>query len=108
MKEQMVEILTFEQVAGYLEVMPPKKSKLSKKRKAVEKMEEFVKARRAHSAVEPAIDALEAHGRDKCPDHGMVGFKRYVALAIVARNNRCIRDILWQQDVECEWQSYKI
>jgi hypothetical protein len=37
MKEQMVEILTLEQVASYLKVMPPKKSKLSKKRKVVEK-----------------------------------------------------------------------
>ncbi|SDW51200.1 hypothetical protein SAMN05421882_101436 [Nitrosomonas communis] len=37
MKEQMVEILTLEQVAGYLKVMPPQKSKLFKKRKAVEK-----------------------------------------------------------------------
>jgi hypothetical protein len=70
-------------------------------------MEEFVKARRAHSAVESAIDALEVHGRDKCPDHGMVGFKRYVALAIVARNNRRIRDILWQQDVERECKAIK-
>ena len=60
--------------------------------KAVEQTEEFVKARRAHSAVESAIHALEVHGLDKCPDHGMGGFKRYVALAIVARNIRRIGD----------------
>jgi hypothetical protein len=45
---------------------------------------------------------LEIHGLDKCPDHGIDGFKRYVALAIVTRNIRRMGDILWQQDVERE------
>ena len=35
-------------------------------------------ARQQHSAVESAINALGVHGLD--------GFKRYVALAVVARN----------------------
>jgi hypothetical protein len=26
------------------------------------------------------------HGLDVCPDHGLEGYKRYVALAIVSRN----------------------
>lgn len=85
----------------------PKKGKLSKERKAVEQSEAFVKARHAHSAVESAINALEVHGLDKCPDHGIEGFKRYVALAIVARNIRRIGDILWQQDVERERKAIK-
>ncbi|SFM36558.1 ISNCY family transposase [Nitrosomonas communis] len=84
-----------------------KKGKLSKERRAIEQTEEFVKARRAHSAVESAINALEVHGLDKCPDHGMGGFKRYVALAIVARNIRRIGDILWQQDMERERKAIK-
>jgi len=29
---------------------------------------------------------LEVHGLDKCLDHGLEGFKRYIALAVVARN----------------------
>jgi hypothetical protein len=29
---------------------------------------------------------LEVHGLDVCPDHGVEGYKRYVALAIVSRN----------------------
>jgi len=29
---------------------------------------------------------LEVHGLDRCPDHGIHGFKRYVALAVLARN----------------------
>ena len=81
------------------QVTLPKKGKLSKERKAIEQADEFTKARRAHSAVESAIHALEVHGLDKCPDHGLNGFKRYVALAIVTRNIRRIGDILWQQDV---------
>jgi hypothetical protein len=89
------------------QVALPKKGRLSKERKSVEQTEEFVKARRAHSAVESAINALEVHGLDKCPDHGMGGFKRYVALAIVARNIRRIGDILWQQEVERERKAIK-
>jgi transposase, IS5 family len=65
-------------------------------------MNEFVEARRAHSAVESAINALEVHGLDKCPDYGNDGFKRYVALAIVTRNIRRIGNILWQQEVELD------
>ena len=89
------------------QVTLPKKGKLSKERKVVEQSEEFAEARRAHSAVESAINALEVHGLDKCPDHGMEGFKRYVALAIVARNIRRIGDILWHQDTEREYKTIK-
>ncbi|MCW5598451.1 MAG: ISNCY family transposase [Nitrosomonas sp.] len=89
------------------QVTLPRKGKLSKERKEVEQSDAFVKARHTHSAVESAINALEVHGLDKCPDHGIEGFKRYVALAIVARNIRRIGDILWQQDVERERKAIK-
>ena len=58
----------------------PRKGKLSQEAKAAEDAPAFAKARRAHSAVESAINALEVHGLDRCPDHGIDGFKRYVAL----------------------------
>lgn len=64
----------------------PKKGRLSKEDKEFEYSEEFAAARKKHPAVESAINALENHGLDMCPDHGIVGFKRYVGLAIVARN----------------------
>lgn len=35
-----------------------------------------------------------------CPDHGIDGFKRYVALAVVARNILRIGDILWAREQE--------
>jgi hypothetical protein len=64
----------------------PKKGRLSEKDKEIEHSEEFAKARRKHAAVESGINALEVHGLDRCPDHGIHGFKKYVALAVVARN----------------------
>jgi hypothetical protein len=67
-------------------VVLPKKGKLSKSRKQVERSEPFLTARRKHAAVESAINALENHGLDRCPDHGLHGFKRYVALAVLSRN----------------------
>jgi hypothetical protein len=75
----------------------PRKGKLSQIARAEQQSEAFIKARRAHSAVESAINALEVHGLDRCPDHGIRGFKRYVALAVVARNIHRIGAILWQQ-----------
>jgi len=64
----------------------PRKGKLSSAAKEIEHSEEFIEARRQHSAVESAINALENHALDRCPDHGLTGFKRYVALAMLARN----------------------
>jgi hypothetical protein len=76
----------------------PRKGKLSQQAQAVESTEDFVKARAQHSAVESAINALEVHGLDRCPDHGIGGFKRYVALAVVARNIHRIGAILREQE----------
>jgi hypothetical protein len=81
-------------------VVLPRKGKLSQAAKEEEQAQEFVKARRAHSAVESAINGLEVHGLDVCPDHGIDGFKRYVALAVLARNSHRIGAILWSQDIE--------
>jgi transposase, IS5 family len=72
----------------------PRKGRLSQQARMIEESEEFRKARHKHSAVESAINALEVHGLDMCPDHGIDGFKRYVALAIVARNIHRIGAIL--------------
>ncbi len=67
-------------------VILPKKGKLSVKDREREYTEEFLKARHQHSAIESAINALEVHGLDRCLDHGIKGFKRYVALAVLGRN----------------------
>ncbi len=78
-------------------VILPKKGKLSLKQKDEESSEDFRKARRQHSAVESSISALKNHGLDRCPDHGFDGFKRYVALAVLARNIQILGHILQQQ-----------
>lgn len=81
-------------------VIMPKKGRLSHKNKEVESTEEFVRLRRKHSAVESAINALENHGLDRCPDHGIYGFKRYVALAVVARNLQRVGHLLQQKELK--------
>jgi nitrogenase molybdenum-iron protein alpha/beta subunit len=67
-------------------VVLPKKGRLNKEDKAREYSDDFQVERRQHSAVESGINALDVHGLDKCPDHGIEGFKRSVALAVLARN----------------------
>jgi hypothetical protein len=78
-------------------VVMPKKGRLSVADKAREDDPEFVRLRRQHSAVESAINALECHGLDLCRDHGIVGFKRYVAMAVVARNIQRLGAVIRQQ-----------
>jgi transposase, IS5 family len=82
------------------QVVMPKKGKLSQAQREHEADPEFVDLRRQHSAVESAINALEVHGLDRCLDHGIDGFKRYVALAVVARNIQRLGAILRQQEAD--------
>jgi hypothetical protein len=92
-----------DELKDHLELVAlPRKGKLSQAAQAEQQTEAFIKARRAHSAVESAINALEVHGLDRCPDHGIAGFKRYVAFAVVARNIHRIGAILWQQEQKRE------
>nr|MDT0253927.1 ISNCY family transposase [Endozoicomonas sp.] len=56
------------------------------------------RAKRKHSAVESDINALEVHGLDKCPDEGLIGFKRYVALAVLGSNLHRLGKLLQEQD----------
>jgi len=85
----------------------PSKGKPAKAVREREHSPRFQHLRRRHSAVESAINALEAHGLDRCPDHGIDGFKRYVALAVVARNLHRLGAILLAQDAEQEKRERK-
>jgi len=78
----------------------PRKGKLSAINKEIENSEGFKSARRKHSAVESSINALENHGLDRCPDHGIEGFKRYVALAVLARNIQILGDLLQKKEIK--------
>jgi hypothetical protein len=64
----------------------PKKGKLSEKDKERQSSTEFSEGRRQHSAVESAINCLEVHGLDKCPDRGLKRFYSYISIAVVSRN----------------------
>lgn len=76
------------------DVILPKKGKCNKQEALQEGSKEFKTAKRKHSAVESGINALGVHGLKKCLDHGIFGFKRYVAMAIVARNTQKLGSIL--------------
>jgi IS5 family transposase len=81
-------------------VVLPKKGRLSAKDKQIEQSEEFVESRRKHSAVESSINALENHGLDRCLDHGPNGFKRYTALAVLARNIQILGHLVQQKELK--------
>jgi len=81
-------------------VILPRKGKLSVKDSQQEHSPEFILARYKHSAVESAINAAENHGLDRCLDHGLEGFNRYVGLAVVARNIQLIGHIIQQRELK--------
>jgi hypothetical protein len=85
----------------------PKKGKCNAAELEREQDPEFRHHKRQHSAVESAINALEAHGLDRCPDHGQEGFERYVALAVLGRNIHRLGAILIARDAEAERQRRK-
>ncbi len=73
--------------AGMLELNAmPRKGRLSKADRVRESGEAFREARRAHAAVESAINNLEHRGLDRVRSHGKKGFARTVALAVLAAN----------------------
>jgi len=90
-----------EELAKILDkVILPRKGKLSAINKEIENSEEFIKARHKHSAIESSVHALKNHGLDRCSDHGLHGFKRYVGMAVVARNIQIIGHIIQQRELK--------
>jgi hypothetical protein len=84
------------------QVILPKKGRLSIEEKNIECSEDFIQGKRKHAAVESGINALENHGLDRCPDHAITGFKRYVALAVLARNLQNLGNIIQQKKIKIE------
>ena len=79
-------------------VVLPKKGRLSVEDKKRQEDEYFIRERKQHSAVESAINALDHHGLDRCPDHGIYGFERYVAIGIVGRNLQRLGGIILEKE----------
>lgn len=90
------------------QVILPKKGKLTPREKDVERSPMFVSMKRQHSAVESAINALGNHGLDMCPDHGISGFKRYVAIAVLARNIQNLGNIIQQKELKRQARKEKV
>ncbi len=81
-------------------VIMTRKGKLTQKELYLERDEEIQQAKREHRSVESGISALENHGLDRCLDHGIAGFKRYVGCSIVARNTQIIGHILARKEMK--------
>ena len=64
----------------------PRKGYLSRADREREAEEPFAAARRAHPAIESAINGLEHRGLDRVRSHGADGFARTVALSVLAAN----------------------
>ena len=76
------------QVVGKLfeNVILPKPGKKSNHQQEEESSKTFSTLRKKHSAVEANINQLEHNGLNRCPDKGIYGFRRYVALGVIAYN----------------------
>jgi IS5 family transposase len=80
----------------------PVKGRRNKDTQKRQSSEEFIVARKQHPAVESAINALESHGFDRCPDKGTPNFERYAAMAISASNIHHIGAIIMARELEAE------
>jgi hypothetical protein len=79
-------------------VVMPKRGKKTAEEAAKESEKKFVALRRAHSAVESDINALEHHGLNRCLDVGLEGYLRYVGFGVLAFNLHQIgRELLEQE-----------
>jgi hypothetical protein len=96
------------QLSDVLEtVILPKKGRLSKTDQIRQQQVVFIEGRCQHAAVESAIHALEVHGLDRCPDRGLPAFKRYIALAIVARNLQILGRYIQKREQDMEQERCK-
>ena len=67
-------------------IILPKRGKMNAEEKERESNKTFKALRKAHSAVESNINMLEHHGLNRCADKGLIGYKRYVGLSVLAYN----------------------
>ena len=68
------------------EVVMPKRGKKTAAEAQRESEKKFVALRKAHSAVESDINALEHHGLNRCLEVGLEGYLRHVGFGVLAFN----------------------
>jgi transposase, IS5 family len=80
------------------QVIMPKRGRKNAEEAEAESTKKFVALRKAHSAVESAINALEHHGLNRCLDVGLDGYRRYIGYGVLAYNLHVIgRQLLAQR-----------
>lgn len=85
----------------FKEVILPKRGKKTEAQEIEENRDIFIKLKNKHSAVESNINELEHAGLDKVPDKKIDGFKRYVALGVLAYNLKRLGKIVLEQKLLC-------
>lgn len=80
------------------DLVMPKKGKLNQEEYERQHSKTFIALRKQHSAVESAINSLEHHGLNRCPDKGLPHFKKYAALGILACNLHKLGNILQEAE----------
>lgn len=75
-------------------VILPKKGRLNREEYDREHEKTFVALRHKHAAVESDINSLDHHGLERCPDKGLLHFKSYVALGVLAYNLHRLGNVL--------------
>ena len=81
----------------YRKVILPKPGKKTQSEKEEESTESYKTLRKSHSQVESNINALEHHGLNRCPDKGIRGFKKYIALGVISYNLHQLGKLLLQK-----------
>ena len=75
----------------------PKRGAKTVQQQEEESEKTFVAFRKKHSAVESNINELESSGVNKVPDKGIGGFKKYVALGVLAHNIKRLGRLVIEQ-----------
>ncbi len=78
----------------------PVQGRPNKQDKERQSQDEFRKNRKQHAAVESAINSLEHHGLDRCPDKGQPAFSRYAAAACCGFNLHRLGSLILRQRLE--------
>lgn len=83
-------------------VIMPKLGKRNKTEEEEEKSRSFKKYKNMHSTIESNINELEHRGLDRCPDRGILNYKRYIALSVCAYNLKKIGKYILEKKREEE------
>ena len=78
----------------------PVQGRPNKEDKERQSEKQFRKNRKQHAAVESAINSLEHHGLDRCPDKGQKAFSRYAAAACCGFNLHRLGSLILRQKLE--------